>query len=220
MSPPQRNSRRAIGLPLFAVMDETEPRWFFANLVRVRLSQQVAGQMSVVEFAAPPGDMPPLHLHLKDDEAWYVLEGEMSFFVGDNEPKRIAAGAIAFGPKGVPHTYRVEGAATHAGSPSARRVTSSTLSLRQADQPIGKRFRLPATPRASKRSSRSPRSRRSIGSSFSDRLALFLSRRQHKLEIDKAAFRTLGICAILCAATGVRAFVSASQDRSEKLERI
>ena len=91
-------------------MDETEPRWFFANLVRVRLSQQVAGQMSVVEFAAPPGDMPPLHLHLKDDEAWYVLEGEMSFFVGDNEPKRIAAGAIAFGPKGVPHTYRVEGA--------------------------------------------------------------------------------------------------------------
>ncbi|HEY8630337.1 MAG TPA: cupin domain-containing protein [Gaiellaceae bacterium] len=90
-------------------MEEAEPRWFFANLVRIHLSQQVAGEMSVVEFAGPPGDMPPLHLHQTDDEAWYVLEGEMSFFVADNEPIRIEAGAIAFGPKGLPHTYRVEG---------------------------------------------------------------------------------------------------------------
>ena len=97
------------GLPLPEVTNEAEPRWFFANLVRIRLSQQVAGQMSVVEFAGPPGDMPPLHLHQLDEEAWYVLEGEMSFFVGGNEPTRIEAGAIAFGPKGVPHTYRVEG---------------------------------------------------------------------------------------------------------------
>ncbi len=90
-------------------MGEAEPRWFFANLVRVRLSQEVTGQMSVVEFAGPPGDMPPLHLHKTDDEAWYVLEGEMSFCVGESESIRIEAGAIAFGPKGVPHTYRVEG---------------------------------------------------------------------------------------------------------------
>jgi quercetin dioxygenase-like cupin family protein len=89
--------------------NEAEPRWFFANLVRVRLSQQASGQISVVEFTGPPGDMPPLHLHRKDDEAWYLLEGEMSFFVGGNEPTRIEAGAVAFGPKGVPHTYRVEG---------------------------------------------------------------------------------------------------------------
>jgi quercetin dioxygenase-like cupin family protein len=91
------------------VTDEAKPRWFFANLAHVRLSQQVAGQMSVVEFAGPPGDMPPLHLHHTDDEAWYVLEGEMSFFVRGNEPTRIETGGIVFGPKGVPHTYRVEG---------------------------------------------------------------------------------------------------------------
>jgi len=90
-------------------MDEAEPRWFFANRVRIRLSQQVAGQMCVVESAGRPGDMAPLHLHRTDDEAWCLLEGEMSFFVGDNRPVRIQAGAVAFGPKGVPHTYRVEG---------------------------------------------------------------------------------------------------------------
>jgi quercetin dioxygenase-like cupin family protein len=87
----------------------TRPRWFFANLVEVKLTQEATGgQMSIVELSGPPGDMPPLHLHRTDDEAWYVLEGDMSFFVGTNEPVRVAAGALAFGSKDVPHTYRVE----------------------------------------------------------------------------------------------------------------
>jgi mannose-6-phosphate isomerase-like protein (cupin superfamily) len=89
--------------------DAIGPRWFFANLVRVRLSQAAArGAMSIVELVGPTGDMPPLHLHRTDDEAWYVLEGEMSFFVGDEQPIRVSAGALAYGPKGVPHAYRVE----------------------------------------------------------------------------------------------------------------
>jgi quercetin dioxygenase-like cupin family protein len=85
------------------------PRWFFANLVEVKLTQDAAGgDMSIVELSGPPGDMPPLHLHRRDDEAFYVLEGEMSFFVGTDQPVRCAAGSLAFGPRGVPHTYRVE----------------------------------------------------------------------------------------------------------------
>ena len=52
--------------------------------------------------------MPPLHLHRADDEAWFVLEGEMSFFVAGDDPIRVQAGAVAFGPRGIPHTYRVE----------------------------------------------------------------------------------------------------------------
>jgi quercetin dioxygenase-like cupin family protein len=85
------------------------PRWFFANLVEVKLSQGTSGgQMSVVELVGPTGDMPPLHLHRTDDEAWYVLEGEMSFFVGNAQRIAVRAGGLAFGPKGVPHTYRVD----------------------------------------------------------------------------------------------------------------
>ncbi len=47
-------------------------------------------------------------MHHNDDEAFYVLEGEMSFFVGNDQPARRPAGSVAFGPKGVPHTYRVD----------------------------------------------------------------------------------------------------------------
>jgi mannose-6-phosphate isomerase-like protein (cupin superfamily) len=84
-------------------------RWFFANLADVKLTKQASGgQMAIVHLTAPPGDMPPLHVHRTDDEAWAVLEGEMSFYVGSNEPVRVGPGGVAFGPKGVPHTFRVE----------------------------------------------------------------------------------------------------------------
>jgi quercetin dioxygenase-like cupin family protein len=88
---------------------ERDQRWFFANLVEVKLSQEAAGGgMSIVEIAAPPGDMPPLHLHRVDDEAWYVLDGEMSFFAGSDQPIPAGPGSLGFVPKGIPHTYRVE----------------------------------------------------------------------------------------------------------------
>jgi mannose-6-phosphate isomerase-like protein (cupin superfamily) len=91
------------------VTNTTGPRWFFDNLVQVKLAQAAAGgAMSIVELLGPPGDMPPLHLHHTDDEAWYVLEGEMSFYVRGEHPVLVSAGGLAFGPKGVPHTYRVE----------------------------------------------------------------------------------------------------------------
>jgi quercetin dioxygenase-like cupin family protein len=84
-------------------------RWFFANLAEVKLSSKAAGgAMSIVELAGPPGDMTPLHLHRNDDESWYVLEGEMSFFVGTDQRTRGGPGFLAFGPKGVPHTIRVD----------------------------------------------------------------------------------------------------------------
>jgi quercetin dioxygenase-like cupin family protein len=84
-------------------------RWFFTNLVEVKLTHEAAGGvMSIVELSGPPADMTPLHLHRTDDEAWYLLDGEMSFFVGTDQPTRGGRGTLAFGPKGVPHTIRVE----------------------------------------------------------------------------------------------------------------
>jgi Cupin domain len=64
--------------------------------------------MAIVELVGPPGDMPPLQLHRRDDEVWVVVEGEMSFYVGTDQPIRVQAGGLALGPSGVPHTYRVE----------------------------------------------------------------------------------------------------------------
>ncbi len=49
----------------------------------------------------------PLHVHHKEDEAFYVLEGVMTFYVGE-EAIEAGPGSFLFGPKGVPHTYTVD----------------------------------------------------------------------------------------------------------------
>ena len=49
----------------------------------------------------PPGGRAPLHLHPKDDEAFYVLEGEMTFRIGE-ETIKTRPGSFVFGPKDVP----------------------------------------------------------------------------------------------------------------------
>jgi len=46
----------------------------------------------------------PLHVHHRDDEAWYVLEGTLGFRLGDDEVE-VGAGSAVFAPRGVPHTF-------------------------------------------------------------------------------------------------------------------
>jgi quercetin dioxygenase-like cupin family protein len=66
--------------------------------------EQSGGVVSVIESGSLPGfDGPPLHHH-DFDETFYVIEGELTFQLGD-ELFRAKAGEIAFAPRGVPHTY-------------------------------------------------------------------------------------------------------------------
>jgi len=56
---------------------------------------------------APPGPprfIAPLHVHYRDDEAWYVLEGTLRVRVGDDEVEARAGSAVLV-PRGTPHTY-------------------------------------------------------------------------------------------------------------------
>ena len=45
-----------------------------------------------------------LHVHHRDDEAWHILDGELTFKFIDKEMK-VAKGATVFVPAGVAHTY-------------------------------------------------------------------------------------------------------------------
>ena len=48
-----------------------------------------------------------LHVHQREEEAFYVLEGRMKLFVGGDEIQ-LEAGECAVAPRGVPHVYRVD----------------------------------------------------------------------------------------------------------------
>jgi mannose-6-phosphate isomerase-like protein (cupin superfamily) len=54
--------------------------------------------------AGPPRLIAPRHVHHRDDEAWYVLEGRLRVQVGEEEVEA-RTGAGVFVPRGTPHTY-------------------------------------------------------------------------------------------------------------------
>ena len=59
----------------------------------------------------PPGGGPPLHLQTREEEAFYILEGELTFYSDEGQ---ISAGAGTYlnVPKGARHRFRNESAAT------------------------------------------------------------------------------------------------------------
>jgi hypothetical protein len=63
----------------------------------------------------PQGSSPPLHVHSREDEAFYVLNGELTFRLGDRLVPA-SAGTFLWGPRNVPHQFRVD-------SPTARLLT-------------------------------------------------------------------------------------------------
>src|SRR5918997_3750609 len=87
---------------------EGNARWWGGGLATIKATGKATGGLySVVEVLEPQGAQAPLHLHRKEDEAFYVLEGEVTFQVGE-ETTRARPGSFVFGPKDVPHTYAVD----------------------------------------------------------------------------------------------------------------
>jgi quercetin dioxygenase-like cupin family protein len=85
--------------------DEGERLVFGDVTVIVRASSEsTGGAFSVVEEVPPMVDT-PRHVHERDDELFYVLEGEHVYEVGDEE-HRVGPGAVVFAPRGVPHAQR------------------------------------------------------------------------------------------------------------------
>jgi quercetin dioxygenase-like cupin family protein len=66
-------------------------------------SEESEGEVGVVETRPSPGTGPPLHQH-DFDEAFYILEGELTFRLRD-ETIRAGPGDLVFAPRGVPHTF-------------------------------------------------------------------------------------------------------------------
>jgi quercetin dioxygenase-like cupin family protein len=88
---------------------EGEALWCVGVLTTVKATgAQTAGTYALIEDLAPRGAGTPLHRHQADDEAFYVLEGEMTFYLGDEAPVHAAAGAFIHIPGGTVHAFRVE----------------------------------------------------------------------------------------------------------------
>ena len=65
------------------------------------------GKYALFDAIVPPGGGPPPHVHSREEEGFYILEGEISFMIGD---KRLVASAGMFAnmPVGTPHSFKNE----------------------------------------------------------------------------------------------------------------
>src|SRR4028118_2276899 len=67
---------------------EGEALWWIGMLATIKATEeQTGGRYTLVEVLAPDGFASPLHVHHTEDEAFWILEGEMTFYAGDQSIK-------------------------------------------------------------------------------------------------------------------------------------
>ncbi len=84
-----------------------EARWWFGMLAEIKASAaSTGGGLTLVEVRCGPGYQAPLHVHHRDDEGFWVLDGRVTFHVGDASLEA-GPGDYAYGPRDVPHRFDV-----------------------------------------------------------------------------------------------------------------
>jgi mannose-6-phosphate isomerase-like protein (cupin superfamily) len=73
--------------------------------ILVRMTTTSTGGAFTLFEEVPPLLDTPIHVHEREDELFYVLEGEHEFQVGE-EQFRVGPGGFAFAPRGIPHSQR------------------------------------------------------------------------------------------------------------------
>ena len=65
------------------------------------------GKYALWEALVPPGGGPPPHVHSREEEGFYILEGEITFTIS-GERVVAKAGMFANMPVGTPHSFKNE----------------------------------------------------------------------------------------------------------------
>ena len=68
-------------------------------------ADQTGGAYSLFEGTVPPQEGSPPHIHHREDESFYVVDGEFEF-LKDGETVRAGAGSLVYVPKGTLHAFK------------------------------------------------------------------------------------------------------------------
>lgn len=69
--------------------------------------EETGGKYAMFEAWVPPGGGPPPHIHEREEEGFYILEGEITFHIGD-ECLVATKGMFASLPVGIAHAFKNE----------------------------------------------------------------------------------------------------------------
>lgn len=83
-----------------------ERLWIVGDTMTFKATgESTGGALMLLENVSPPGSGPPPHVHVNDDEFFYVLEGTFEILVGDTS-HRVGPGGFAFVPHGTVHRFQ------------------------------------------------------------------------------------------------------------------
>ena len=89
--------------------EEAELRWMGETFTYFLATGDETGDaLALVDEQGKRGDSVPLHRHPDDMESFYVLEGELTLYVGEQAGVRAPAGSFAHLPGGTVHGFRIE----------------------------------------------------------------------------------------------------------------
>ncbi len=82
--------------------------WYNGALMTfLATGEDTQGRFALIEAVQRKGNVPPPHIHRREDEIFYVLEGELAFSVGDRTMKAVP-GTMVFLPRNVQHSFTIE----------------------------------------------------------------------------------------------------------------
>ena len=101
-------------VPIIRQQGEGERMWFAGGGVITwkATAAETGGAFLMFEDRMERGKVTPLHTHPDQDEAIYVLDGEIVAHVDDAQ-HRVGAGGLFFAPRGVPHAFMVASETAH-----------------------------------------------------------------------------------------------------------
>jgi quercetin dioxygenase-like cupin family protein len=80
--------------------------WIVGDTMTLKATGETTdGSLVLVENVTASGGGPPPHIHTREDEFWYVLDGTFEIRIGD-EVHALGPGGFAFAPRGTIHTFR------------------------------------------------------------------------------------------------------------------
>jgi quercetin dioxygenase-like cupin family protein len=81
--------------------------WFGpSRMTFLATGEDTGGQFALIESEVRRGIEPPPHVHEREDECFYVLEGQIDFKVG-NQEFQLGPGGFVFMPRGIRHEFHL-----------------------------------------------------------------------------------------------------------------
>ncbi len=100
--------------------------WVFGELQTYKVpSQRTGGAYSLFEVVTQPGAGPPPHVQHREDESFYVLDGEYEFLSGQRI-LRVGTGSLIYVPKGTLHAHKNVGEGKGRSEGKGRMLVSQT----------------------------------------------------------------------------------------------